>query len=86
MAKKDFGNVNTSPVYEHIATATADPAPIEGGRRINLGLDPTLYDYVKVMAGLQNKTTTAFISDVLRSNMEKHQDVYDKIVAFRNEM
>ena len=86
MAKKDFGNVNTSPVYDHIKNITAEPAQLEGGRRINLGLDPTLYDYVKVMAGLQNKTTTAFISDVLRSNMEKHQDVYDKIVAYRNEL
>lgn len=78
MAKKDFTNINTAPVFNVIAAATEEPETTPDKPRINLALHPEQYDYIKTMARLQGQTMTGFINTIIAQHAEGHADIYNK--------
>lgn len=54
--------------------------------RINLAFAPDVYEYIKVMAQVRGQNLTEFVNDILRENMQEHQDIYDKAKEFRNSL
>lgn len=117
MAKKDFSNVKTAPIYEAIteATAEAEPMPeqikykdrktytadearaameqlhthgMKGVKlpRINLAFTPSNYEFVQTMARVRGETMTDFVNYIMAEAREKHADLYEKALAFRDLM
>lgn len=94
MAKKDFSNVNTAPVYDTIAAATAETPekkkpgrrPTENTERLSLAVTPELADYIRIMARITNHTMNDFIILALEQHKENNTAVYTEAKKFINSL
>lgn len=53
--------------------------------RVSVGFTPEVYDYIETMAGLDGKSLTAYLVDLLAKDREKKESVYQKMKALRAE-
>lgn len=53
--------------------------------RINLAFTPSVYDYIKTMAGARGQSLTEFVNDILQKSMEDNRELYEQAQAFRNQ-
>ncbi len=51
-----------------------------------MSINPTAYDYVTTMSKLQGVSITKFTNDIILDSMEKNKDLYEKVVALREEI
>lgn len=54
--------------------------------RINVALEPELYDYVRTVSKAQGRTYSQFIAEILRQHYEGHRDLYARAKAFQTEI
>ena len=54
--------------------------------RINLLLDPDIYDFIKVTAKATGQTQCGFLQYIVREYMKGHRDVYDKAKDLLNSL
>lgn len=106
---KDFGNIDSSNLFDTLAEATAEgrkprrtyneaqaqeymEAGSTTGRkglklpRINLAFTPSNYEYIKTMARVRGESLTEFVNAVIEESKEKHEDIYNRAIEFRNSL
>ena len=49
--------------------------------RINLALQPDLYDFIVTMAGLRGESVTEYLNQLIAANREKNLDAYQAAKA-----
>ena len=49
--------------------------------RINLALQPDLYDFIVTMAGLRGESVTEYLNQLIAANREKNLDTYQAAKA-----
>ena len=54
--------------------------------RINLAFTPSNYDFVQTMARVRGETMTDFVNYIMSEARERHADLYEKAIAFRDAM
>ena len=54
--------------------------------RVSVGFTPEVYDYVNTMAGIQGKSLTAYLVDMLAKDREKNESTYQAAKALRAEI
>ena len=54
--------------------------------RVSVGFTPEVYDYINTMAGIQGKSLTAYLVDMLAKDREKNESTYQAAKALRAEI
>lgn len=54
--------------------------------RVSVGFTPEVYDYVNTMAGIQGKSLTAYLVDMLAKDREKNESTYQAAKALREQI
>ena len=54
--------------------------------RVSVGFTPDVYDYVNTMAGIQGKSLTAYLVDMLAKDREKNESTYQAAKALREKI
>ena len=54
--------------------------------RVSVGFTAEVYDYVNNMAGIQGKSLTAYLVDMLAKDREKNESTYQAAKALRAEI
>lgn len=54
--------------------------------RINLAFTPSNYDFVQTMARVRGETMTDFVNHIMSEARERHADLYEKAISFRDAM
>lgn len=54
--------------------------------RVSVGFTAEVYDYVNTMAGIQGKSLTAYLVDMLAKDREKNESTYQAAKALRAEI
>lgn len=54
--------------------------------RVSVGFTPEVYDYVNTMAGIQGKSLTAYLVDMLAKDREKNESTYQAAKALREKI
>lgn len=54
--------------------------------RVSVGFTPDVYDYVNTMAGIQGKSLTAYLVDMLAKDREKNESTYQAAKALREQI
>lgn len=54
--------------------------------RVSIGFTPEVYDYVNTMAGIQGKSLTAYLVDMLAKDREKNESTYQAAKALREQI
>ena len=54
--------------------------------RVSVGFTPEVYDYVNTMAGIQGKSLTAYLVDMLAKDREKNESTYKAAKALREQI
>lgn len=53
--------------------------------RFCMSIHPKAYDYIATMSKLKGVSITKFTNEILLDSMEKNKDLYEKVVAMREE-
>ena len=98
MAKKDFNNVNTAPVFDVIAAATQDttqtpekrrpgrPGRTDNTERFSLAVAPDLAEYIRTMARITGRSMNDFIILALEQHKENNATLYAEAQKFINSL
>ena len=54
--------------------------------RVSVGFTADVYDYVNTMAGIQGKSLTAYLVDMLAKDREKNESTYQAAKALREQI
>ena len=54
--------------------------------RVSVGFTAEVYDYVNTMAGIQGKSLTAYLVDMLAKDREKNESTYQAAKALREQI
>lgn len=54
--------------------------------RINLAFTPSNYEFIQTMSRVRGESMTDFVNYLIADAREKHKEVYEKAIAFRDAM
>lgn len=54
--------------------------------RINMAFDTEEYDYIQTMARVSGITMTELVNKAIRDHKERHIELYEKAISFREEL